>query len=144
MLSTIHYVWAFLTCFEIHDAHFLACCFPWNSTGSLDRTGRLLCCHLLQSPVLFFNDMKKILQAACGIHPSLLPTASCMNWRHTRPAVSAQGACPCTCTKYLWWQSSCWYNVTDSQELTFSFPLLQENRYQLTVVYALIIWLLLS
>ena len=70
MLSTIHYVWAFLMCFEICDAHFLTCCSPWNSTDSLDGTGRLLCSHFLQSPGLVFNGLNKCYKRdVASIHP---------------------------------------------------------------------------
>lgn len=71
MLSTIHYVWAFLMCFGIRHDHFLTSFFPWNSTDSLDGTGKLLCSCLLQSPGFVFNVLNKYYeQNVTSIHPS--------------------------------------------------------------------------
>lgn len=62
----------FSDCFEICDAHFLTCCFPWNSTDCLDGTGRLLCSHLLQSPGLVFNGPNKYYRRdVTSTHPCL-------------------------------------------------------------------------
>lgn len=128
MLSTIHYVWAFLLCLGIHHDHFLTSFFSWNSTDSLDGTGKLLC-SCLQSPGFVFSVLNKYYeQDVTPIHPSFpLPA---VGTEDTYRECSAMHGLPlflseCKC---LWWQCSCRYNDTASHGLSLSFPLLQERR----------------
>lgn len=79
--------------------------------------------------------------------PSLLPTTSCRNWRHVRPAGSARW---CTGSSASCQNASAFGDnaragtMSHLHGLTFSFPLLQEKRYQPTAVYAVTVWSLLA
>lgn len=110
MLLTVHYVWAFLMCFEIHGACFQTMLFPveqhwlagWNRSAAL----------LPSPPKSVFGFIVAWINTANGMWhpPSLLRTASCRNWRHAHPAGNR---CQCFLLKCkcLWWQCWCRYSV---------------------------------
>lgn len=132
-------------CFGICHDHFLTF-FSWNSTDSLDGAGKLLCSCLLQSPGFVPSVLNKYYkQEVTYIHPSF-PLLAVELDTYMLQGVLTNAQAPTyslSISKCLWGQCSCRYNVTASHGLSLSFPLLQERRYQLTLIYDVIAWLLL-
>lgn len=131
-------------CFGIRHDHFLTF-FSWNSTDSLDGTGKLLCSRLLQSPEFVFNVLNKYYkQDVTPIHPSFPLPAVELNTRTCSRECSGMQRLPHSLSKCKCLQWQCSSRFTVSCGLSLSFLLLHEMGYQLTIIYDVIAWLLLA